>query len=636
MNFKRKYFPYTSVLLTLVSVLYSTKALQFSDDDDDDEHEVEKAIQNYFPQENNLFVVFPVESNKEAFLPLFHVPVVVFTQDQVLRGCGRNVTDLNGYVFITSHTSSLEKMIVQLLNCFNRTTLKLKTKYILILDFSEENHACRKEKYSHFFYNLWKDFGLINVAIFPGQVQSSNPSFIFSYNPFFVPNSGTRGGLKTNLLTQDICDVMQEWFRNMHGHSLKTVFYKLRNVLVTLDNFYERQTLGVNPVVLLKQVLEESLNASFDVYESSNDLFGLENDTEVGVVGEISSGKAEFCINLAVLPPGVLWLGHVQIIPTTYTVDVVLVVPMPRQVESWRLFEYIFQWQVCVGLGTVMFLLSGAALMFVHVKSNTDTISRISNGTCEVVSVWKAALSVPTNRFPTSHSQRLLIVLSLLFGLIFLAIFSTQLFSLVKSKPRIASMKTLQDVHDSNLPIYAIYERLASYLHSFENTSLHRLKDNLKTDALYKGVNYLDPSYLNISDRALVYTNLIAKLAVSLPKGKAYLPYFEIVKEPVFQTSLVMYLPIGSVYYDHFNDINLRLISGGFYTVWYDCYLQRLVKRYAASSTPSTPVGAGSQQSDDDRVPLTYNDLRMAFYILYVGLASSTVCFIIEKFTFKS
>lgn len=633
MNFKRKYFPYTSVLLNLVFVLNSTKALQFSDDDD--EHEVKKGIQNYFPQENNLFVV-QIESDKEAFLPLFHVPVVVFTQDQVLRDCGRNVTDLNGYVFITPHIASLEKQIVQLLNCFNRTTLKLKTNYILILDFSEENHSSSNEKYSNFLYNLWNDFGLINIAIFPVQVQSSNPSFIFSYNPFFAPNSGSRGGLKTNPLTQHIRYIMQEWFRNMHGHSLKTVFYKLRNVLVTLDNFYERQTLGVNPVVLLKQVLEESLNASFDVYESSNDLFGLENETEIGVVGEIGSGKAEFCINLAVLPPGVLWLGHVQIIPTTYTVDVVFVVPMPRQVESWRLFEYIFQWQVCVGLGIVMFLLSGAALMFVHVKSNTDTLSRISNGTCEVVSVWKAALSVPTNRLPTSHSQRVLIALSLLLGLIFLAVFSTQLFSLVKSKPRIASMKTLQDVHDSNLPIYAIYERLASYLHSFENTSLHRLKDNLKTGTLYKGVNYLDPSYLNISDRALVYTNLITKLAVSLPKGKAYLPYFEVVKEPVFQTSLVMYLPIGSVYYDNFNDINLRLISGGFYTVWYDCYLQRLVKRYAASSTPSTPVGVGSQQSDDNRVPLTYNDLRMAFYILYVGLTSSTVCFIIEKFTFKS
>lgn len=85
MNFKRKYFPYTSVLLTLVFVLNSTEALQFSGDDN--EHEVEKGIQNYFPQENNLFLVL-VETEKTEFLPLFHVPVVVFTQDQVLRDCG--------------------------------------------------------------------------------------------------------------------------------------------------------------------------------------------------------------------------------------------------------------------------------------------------------------------------------------------------------------------------------------------------------------------------------------------------------------------------------------------------------------------------------------------------------------------
>lgn len=328
---------------------------------------------------------------------------------------------------MTSNIANLEEQIVPLLKCFNRSTLKLKTKYNLILDFSKENNSNSIELYSNFFSNLWNDFGITNIAIFSVQVQSPNLSLLFSYNPFVGAYSGTGGVLKTNPLTQDIRGIMHERFRNMHGYSVRTVFYKLRNVLVTLDNFYERQTLGANPVVLLKQILEETLNAIFDVYESSNDPFRLENGTEMGIVGEISGGKADFCINLAVLPPDVSWLGHVQIIPTTYTVDVVFVVPMPRQVESWRLFQHIFQWQVCVGLGVVMFLLSGAAVMFVNIKTNTDTIRRNSNRTSQVVSVWKASLSVPINRLSTTHSQRLLIALSQLIGLIFLTLFSTQI-----------------------------------------------------------------------------------------------------------------------------------------------------------------------------------------------------------------
>lgn len=125
----------------------------------------------------------------------------------------------------------------------------------------------------------------------------------------------------------------------------------------------------------------------------------------------------------------------------------------------------------------------------------------------------------------------------------------------------------------------------------------------MKTHKTYKGVNYLDPTCLNISDRALLYTRLLIKLAVSLPKSKAYLSYFEVVKEPIFQTSLMMYLPIGSVYFDHFNDANLRLVSGGFYTKWYDCYLYQLVKRYSAPSTPSAPEGVGPDQSNEDPMP---------------------------------
>lgn len=110
----------------------------------------------------------------------------------------------------------------------------------------------------------------------------------------------------------------------------------------------------------------------------------------------------------------------------------------------------------------------------------------------KIVSMWKASLSLPSNRLPTTHSQRLLISLTLLLGLIFPALFSAQLFALVKSKPRSASITTLQDLHNSNLPIYTIYKQFSPFLNSFENTTLHRLKDNLKTDKMYENVYYLD------------------------------------------------------------------------------------------------------------------------------------------------
>lgn len=626
MSVTRKYFPHTSVLWTLIFCVRSSQCLQYPDGN---RKLVADAIQKYFPLEKTLCVVLS-ESVDEAFLPPFHVPVIVFTKDQLLQGCGEQLMDQDGYVLLASNAAHLERQMLPLLKCFNETTLKLKTKYILVLDLSKESHLSRDESYSRFFHNLWNAFGIINIAVLHVQDQKSlkfDPLLIISYDPFLARHLSPRNALRRNTYTQDVRGIMIDRFRNMHGQSLRTVFYRGSNNVCPLKDFYEKQTLGADPVILLKQILEENLNASFEVYEPlSNDLFGTINKS--GVVEEIGSGKADYCINFSLIPPGVMWLRHVQLILTGYVFDLIFVVPMPRKVESWRLFQYIFQWQVCVGLSFVLFLLSGAALLFVHVFSTLS--HKNSNTTSEIVALWKASLSVSTNRLPTTHSQRSLITLSLLIGVIFPTLFSAQLFSLVKSKPRSASIKTLQDVHDSNLPIYTVYKQFSSYLNSFENTTLHRLKDNLKTDKMYEKVYYLDSSYLNITDRALVSTNLMIKLATSLPQNKAFLQYFEVVKEPMLQTSMVMFLPTGSVYYDHFNYLNERLISGGFYLKWFDANKYRLVKRYSASPTPSAPVGVASHQSEDNRVPLNYDDLRLAFYILYVGLTVSVVCFIKE------
>lgn len=96
MSVIRENFQYISVLLILVFCVSSAQCLQFTDDDDD-RHLVGDAIQSYIPVEKTLCVV-PAESDDESFLPPFHVPVVVFTQDQLLQGCGEQIKYQDGYV----------------------------------------------------------------------------------------------------------------------------------------------------------------------------------------------------------------------------------------------------------------------------------------------------------------------------------------------------------------------------------------------------------------------------------------------------------------------------------------------------------------------------------------------------------
>lgn len=86
--------------------------------------------------------------------------------------------------------------------------------------------------------------------------------------------------------------------------------------------------------------------------------------------------------------------------------------------------------------------LSAAAARFRYLHFETDTTSHSCSGISEVVSVWKAALSVSIDKLPTTHPQRLLIALPLAARFDIHHTFSGQMFALIKSKPRLASMKT--------------------------------------------------------------------------------------------------------------------------------------------------------------------------------------------------
>lgn len=292
------------------------------------------------------------------------------------------------------------------------------------------------------------------------------------------------------------------------------------------------------------------------------------------------------------------------------------------------LFQYIFQWRVSVGLVIALSFLSGAALLFQYFHSPLNTVGHGPGRFPAIVSVWKSALSVSMKRLPTVCSERLLIAPALLLGLIFLNLTSAQLFVLVKSKPRHSSIKTLQELHGSNLSIYAIHKQFAPYLNVFENTSLRNLKVNLRTDKMYEKIYYFNPNFFNITDRALVYTNTIVDLIKSLPRSRAFLQYFEVMKEPIFQTLLQLFLLVGSLDFKHINAISVRLSSAGVFPKWYDANRYLVAQRFTAFTASN--ASQTTRQTDDDDLPLTYDDLKMAFYVLYAGLTVSTLCFLKE------
>lgn len=298
MNLKRLLFHYPLIISNFVGFIFETsfaldiKRLMSS------EANVNQLIEKFFPYENNFYVI-QLELGNENYFPNFLVPVVAYTKDQILLDCDGKLKDQEGYVFMTSNTTNIEVQMVPLLTCLNKTTLKIKTKYILILDFTED--CISNEAYGNYFDSLWKSFGIINMAILPIRDQNTNAelAFIISYNPFFAHRYTNASAIIKNTLYQDLRRNLTDRFRNMHGYPLRAVLARSPNVGITIENARQVKRLGDNPVFLLKQSLEEYLKTKFDVYEHLNsdvDPDSMDNKFNIPL-SEIINGKADHCIH---------------------------------------------------------------------------------------------------------------------------------------------------------------------------------------------------------------------------------------------------------------------------------------------------------------------------------------------------
>lgn len=196
MLFERQVMLCNCVLFTMLLSAVSTESVMLSGVVE----EAVNVIQKYFPHENTLCVVL---SEPDTFLPTSHVPVILHTQEQVFQDCSSKLTEQEGYVIVTSNAENLEGQIIPLLKCFNQTTLKLKTKYILVFHISDDEHS--NETYSSFFLKLWKSYGIINISILPSRVysQNSNLPVIVSYNPFLALQHSSSNALLMITLSQD-------------------------------------------------------------------------------------------------------------------------------------------------------------------------------------------------------------------------------------------------------------------------------------------------------------------------------------------------------------------------------------------------------------------------------------------------
>lgn len=101
-----------------------------------EEDNLNQLVKKFFPHEKNLYLI-QLEPNHDTPGEDKYVLTVVYNKDQIIRDCDCKFQDYSGYVFTTSNSAGIEVHLFPVLKCLNQTTLKIKTKFMLLLDSSK-------------------------------------------------------------------------------------------------------------------------------------------------------------------------------------------------------------------------------------------------------------------------------------------------------------------------------------------------------------------------------------------------------------------------------------------------------------------------------------------------------------------
>ncbi|KAG8263883.1 hypothetical protein J6590_021551 [Homalodisca vitripennis] len=592
-------------------------------------HLKEDPFQDHFPQtlsctllllEKTLGVILP-DITRDIFTNL-NLSVVVFIKERLLENCDQLATALDGYVFLITDTSKLKIQIIEVLQCYNRTTLKLKTKRIVIVHMNNSSLSMDYDPslYLRYFHWFWENYGLVHVIIYPifeKQDMISTNRVLLGYNPFIQS-----GILLRSEISEDFVSKQNSRFLDLQGYSLNATLFPFNfSAHPLLIN--RSPTIRGGPDVAIRWTLESYFNLRFAIRNTRDNSFEghFMKGAFTGPLADVLENYIDIALNVNMMK----WYNtpKVQFLMPRLCTALVVIVGSKGRIQGWRMALHIFQWQVWVWLMFAVVISSVFSLLLAKYRLSNDDESTVAVQSSEAVFlVLKSILSLSVSVVPRNNPERLLMASCLLVSVIVINIFFGQLFYLIKSKPQLANIDSLQELQDADLPIYTPLELFLDAFDGLQNSSLSKLKDRL----FYK--SYADLGWNNgvigkLSDRhAVIFTSTLVQFQMEANPVN-FDKEIHIVKENVLQFCLGQMMPIGSVFYGHFNQLIERLVELGFFIKWrreYTSFVREL-RDYDKST---------DRKIECDFDYLTFNDLKLAFWILFIGLVLSLFSFIGE------
>ncbi|KDR19584.1 uncharacterized protein LOC110829827 [Zootermopsis nevadensis] len=348
-------------------------------------------------------------------------------------------------------------------------------------------------------------------------------------------------------------------------------------------------------------------------------MFGqkFQNGTITGTIGDVAYGRADIASNSQYIKTEGFELEY------TYphdTNNLCFIVPKSKRVPPFRNMFLSFSCSVWTVLACAMFLTPQCWYCIrkygrISVKEKTNNITMND----AFFDIFRSFISGTLNTVPTSVLERVFIITWVLVGIIITNAFQGSFTSYLAVPKYLPEIDSLQQLDESGLGIF-----VSPLVNSYMTLDIN---DEIMTN-LWRKFKY-DRNYGLIADRVAWKRDMGAifnELSFSYYlRSSRYVkdgrPLLHRVKENILSIYSVYSVPRHSPFLPRFNVIISRLVESGFQIKWISDSLHR-----AALEGEITPV---SSFQAAEPAPLSLTHLQTAFYILAIGLLSSTLVFML-------
>ncbi|KAL4131948.1 hypothetical protein QTP88_009174 [Uroleucon formosanum] len=337
------------------------------------------------------------------------------------------------------------------------------------------------------------------------------------------------------------------------------------------------------------------------------------NYTYTGLLGDLVHNRVDMAFN------GVFLDAYESNNTIQYTTPVMFdelcfVVPKAQQMSQWRAIFTAFDVRLWYCLAGSFLVALGAWTLIRRTTNKPYTLTLLS------INLFRVFLMVPLNRVPSSVSERLMVVSTVLFGFIMATSLQAVMVKYLSYPKYERDVATVQELYDTGMPVISASSNLILLFESDERPLYVKMSDRFSI-VNNKSLDILGEVASKRTTAAIGRKNdLVEKIASSYVANNEVLLH---IVDECPRSFHIVYLVRRDVPFIHVVDrIITTFVESGIVNSWF------------MHAKPFRPISDYHHRKDPHKV-FTFKNVVIAFMCLAIGLIASGIAFVTELVYFR-